>query len=119
MTRISFMSFPGEIRNKIYELAVPMNQAIKLWPDDYAWIHRLPQREDKLGSYRHIILKQLKLLRLSKQINKEITEMFYRDNEFRFSGKDGWQVLAAFLLAIGPTNARYLTKASLETYITI
>lgn len=45
--------------------------------------------------------------------------MFYRDNEFRFSGKDGWQVLAAFLLAIGPTNARYLTKASLETYITI
>lgn len=104
------MDLPGVIRNKIYNFALPTDGVIELWLDGYMDALDLPTREDKLYQYRTVITKQLKLLRVSKQVNTEATRLFYGTNQWRFSGMHGIQVLASFLLTIGPTSASYLRK---------
>lgn len=50
----------------------------------------------------------LKMLRLSKAINSEASDVFYGENQFRFTGLFGWTWLCGFMLKIGEANAARL-----------
>jgi hypothetical protein len=48
------------------------------------------------------------LLRVCKRIHPEAAEVFYGENEFRFSGVNGWIVVNAFVATIGIRHARFV-----------
>jgi len=50
----------------------------------------------------------LPLLRLNKVINAEASDIFYSENEFRFTNQEGWFYLRAFLETIGVKNTARL-----------
>lgn len=104
------MDLPPEIRLIIYEFALVLDHPIEFWPiaPELDWI-----KEDASLSFR---LRQgvrevavelaVGLLRVSKQINSEVTGILYGMNAFHFSGKYGFVVLEAFLYTIGSTNRK-------------
>ena len=49
-----------------------------------------------------------KLLRVCNFVNEEASPIFYGQNEFRFTGLQGWIVLNSFLRTIGRTNRNML-----------
>jgi len=94
-----------EVRNAIYEHAIPHDTAIELWPDEEINGKQLAKH------YATKIASIVKLLRVCKQLCGELAPVFYSTNEFRFSGLGGIMVLASFLNTIGRNN-RYLNKVS-------
>ena len=46
----------------------------------------------------------LGVLRLNSQINKEASDIFYGENDFRFSSDQGWYYMFGFLRTIGSEN---------------
>lgn len=50
----------------------------------------------------------LNIARVNKQINREATDIFYGENQFRFTNSLGWYVLHSFLTMIGHKNAARL-----------
>ncbi|KAK4545846.1 hypothetical protein LTR36_002410 [Oleoguttula mirabilis] len=102
-----FLDLPGEIRNRIYELYLVVDPDIDLSPKT-----SMKRRSDiDCAVGRYLKLKPiLRLLRLSRQINSQASDIFYGDNEFRFTSKFGWCYLLAFLRKIGLANVSRLRR---------
>lgn len=118
-----FLNLPGEIRQKIYNLALISHFPIDLWPrdlipksatdDDPVLTTRIAKyhakREQAAWSntepaFRHqtglvFVRKHLSLALLStcRQIQREAGEIFYAENTFRFSGDVHWFGIRRFL----------------------
>lgn len=105
---LSFTDLPGEIRNKIYGYTMPVSSVIELR-------HRLNDHTTKELDAKEFCalftanlspLKTPGLLRVSTQISYETAILFYATNEFVGT----WAWLAGFLMTIGSSNIRLLTK---------
>lgn len=98
----------------IYKHALVLDHPIDLWP---AVRGSGPDKEGNASSRQRAkniqeVAKTLSvgLLRVSKQINRETSPMFYGLNTFQFTNRQGWIVLEAFLYTIGVTNRRNVTN---------
>lgn len=107
---VSFLDLPGEIRNRIYMLSLNFG-AIELTAKtagDTTATRRA--RRFHLRRYIREVKPALRFLRVNKQINMEAASIFYGENEFRFTGRCGHDVLLAFCKTIGLANTRRLAK---------
>jgi hypothetical protein len=55
----------------------------------------------------------LGLLRTSKQVNLKVAEIFYGNNEFRFSGLNGHMVASAYAMKIGLRNLNFIQSITI------
>jgi hypothetical protein len=101
-TPFRLFDLPGEIRMRIYEVALTLPFPIELWPetDDPIASHQSTACSRNMKWLRAKFKQQsinLKLLRVCKSIRDEATRCFYECNEWRFSGTNGWMIANAFL----------------------
>lgn len=111
-----FMDLPRELREIVYELVLPVDQSIDLWPrlgaqSCQANVHAF---RSNLKHYKRTITPTLKLLRVNKTINEEASSIFYGKNEFRFTNVRGFLVLQCFLDTIGLANASRLRHVAVH-----
>ncbi|KAE9973282.1 hypothetical protein BLS_003666 [Venturia inaequalis] len=115
-----FEKFPPEIRNYIYKYIIPHDGVIELWADRHNgegnlfWYTQFPNKAARFLKYAKEIIPCLKLLRVNKQIGAETAGLFYSNNEFRFSGLNGWSVLTSFMVTIGISNTSFLKKIAVH-----
>lgn len=117
-----FLKLPGEIRTLIYRATLVKNTPIDLWPHKFIrenrahpeLLERLQKttKDDRLIAAilvrdqhdLNYVRKEMAigLLSTCKQINREATLLFWRENAFHFSSDFDWHGLRRFLIAIGP-----------------
>jgi hypothetical protein len=104
------MDLPGEIRNRIYRLHLLVDEPIELLNKSSYGTYRSARKADECAQRRFekIRTSQLKFLRLNKTVNKEASDFFYGENEFRFTAQEGWSYLRGFIHAIGDHNTARL-----------
>ena len=107
------LSLPPELRNKIYQYVLVHHEPIDLWP--HKWVKKdetpspsvvdPPPSSLKVRHQRDLehVRKQMStgLLGTCTQIYREAAMMFWGGNNWRFSGRSGWQGLLRFFLSIG------------------
>lgn len=100
-----FMRLPPEIRLQVYTHVLVQDSPIELWPHarSNTTYNSSYYRKCAFEYYRRITAS-LYLLRVSKLVNEEASEIFYGHNQFRFSGVNAWMVLDAFMHTIGPRH---------------
>ena len=82
---MSFVSLPGELRNKIYEIILLQSEPIDPW-------------------LRYGLQVPTGLFYVSKTVHREASLLFYSQNRFDFGGRDP-EKLTSFLQQIGLRNA--------------
>lgn len=124
-----FLRLPGEIRTLIYRAALLSRTPLDLCPDKFindpasepsmeARISKSkylgPRPRNRWTSQRAYLFRDLEdlkyireemavaFLQTCKQVNREATMIFWRENTFRFSADFSWLVLRRFLVTIGP-----------------
>jgi hypothetical protein len=110
-----FMKLPAELRLEVYRYRLVQQSPIELWPhviDNVRWRSNI-KRQKAFRRYESLY-PALGLLRVSRLINEEASQVFYGENEFRFSGINGWMVFSAFLNTIGPSQYRFLTHVTIH-----
>lgn len=120
------MNLPNKIRNRIYHFALVRKKPIDLWLQTHRGMtcHTLPLPSplDEM-KYRRVGYQDLLyvreemavgLLRACYQILKEAAGIFWMENQFRFSGRGGWQGLLRFFLTIGPLARSWIRKISVH-----
>ncbi|KAK4502305.1 hypothetical protein PRZ48_005730 [Zasmidium cellare] len=113
---VTFLDLPGEIRNRIYRLALVFDEPFELVPKA-GGSKRAPGRA--LVACKKQFAKSLgprKVLRVNKQVNKEASDIFYGENRFCFTAVVGWQVLRGFMATIGKDNAARLRKITVHIH---
>ena len=103
------LRLPGEIRTKIYRYALVRDEPIDLWP--HKWTKPNEEEKPLVGGLkvRHqeslvYVRKEMAtgLLGTCRQVYNEAATFFWSDNQFKFSGRSGWQGFLRFYLTIGP-----------------
>lgn len=109
------MKLPGEIRNRIYRYLLVMEPAIEFAPKTPTTTWKVPPKIERNSVMRCKKLNPiLRLLRLNKQVNKEASEIYYGENEFRFTRLDGWFLFHGFLKTIGMANVCRLSNVTIH-----
>lgn len=110
------MELSGETRNRVYRLLLVVEPAIEFCPKMARASRNGPGR-----LYRHCeerwsrkLKPMLRFLRLSKAINAEASDIFYGEDEFRFTNQEGWTYLEAFLATIGKVNTTRLRHVTVH-----
>ena len=119
--KAGFFDLPGELRNQIYELAGIAGHIFELHPlpgSDFC--NGRPEAagiaQDALTRYRNKIRPLLPLMRVNKQVNDEVSAIFYGQNIFRFSGNLGWFFLEGFMHSIGEANTARLRNITVHAH---
>ncbi|TVY45987.1 hypothetical protein LCER1_G008568 [Lachnellula cervina] len=117
--RLSFLSLPREIRDKIYEIALVSNSSIIVWkgkwetdllpqveegPRPWPWSRIRWRAIDHDASTASLRSLNLKLLFCNKVIGHEAAMVFYNKNTFAFLGEHDWDPVVHWLGRIGPRN---------------
>lgn len=104
------MDLPGEIRNRIYRLHLLVDEPIELLARTSRTNSKGADKAERQARERFTKIRtsRLKFLRLSKTVNKEASDIFYGENEFRFTGQNGWTWLRGFMHVIGDLNTARL-----------
>ncbi|KAF3038646.1 hypothetical protein E8E12_005295 [Didymella heteroderae] len=105
----SFLELPTELRLRIYICALVLPET-GIGKQDF-WQRRLDKK-----FYRRIFNREnvnLGFLRVCKQVNAEAAQVFYGQNEFRFSGTNGCIVAAAFVYTIKARNTHWLAHLTI------
>ena len=104
-----FLQLPPELRTKIYRYALIRDEPIDLWPHKWTKPDDSPKPAVTLLKVRHqesleYVRKEMAtgLLGTCRQVYNEAAMFFWADNNFRFTGRSGWQGLLRFFLTIGP-----------------
>lgn len=103
------MDLPAEIRNRIYEFHLCFDP-IELSAKAASANGNRKATKHHSQRYARDISPRLRLLRVSKQVNREAAYVFYGGNEFRFSSMHGHDMLFAFCRTIGKRNTACLRK---------
>ncbi|KAL0261371.1 hypothetical protein SLS55_002801 [Diplodia seriata] len=112
---LSFMDLPVEVRIMIYRLLLLSSTPFELCFRAFVvWVPalRVPN-EGSAWSHFASFRPALGVLRLNKLINREAAEVFYGENEFRFSAFNSSIPAHAFMATIGTQNTRFLRKLTL------
>ncbi|PSN65126.1 hypothetical protein BS50DRAFT_635938 [Corynespora cassiicola Philippines] len=111
-----FFSLPTELRLQVYKHVLIQPRPIELWPHglDNTFKECQELRKETIYTYARTTQCTLTLLRVCKRIHAEASQTFYGDNEFRFTGINGWMVCRAWLHTIGHFNASFITDISLH-----
>ena len=116
-----FLMLPGEIRIKIYRYALIRDEPLDLWP--HKWIKPCEEDKPSVGGLktRHqesleYIRKEMAtgLLATCRQIYNEAAAFFWSDNNFKFTGRSGWQGFLRFYLSIGPQARAKIQRVSIH-----
>jgi len=88
----------------IYAFALTLPFPIELWPEtDRPIASRQITTANRNMQYLKVKMRRrgvnLNLLRVSRQIRHEAIGKFYRENEWRFSGMNGWMVASAWMFS--------------------
>lgn len=108
------MKLPRELRDQIWKEALVPAPAIEFWPMSPSGKSNAEHPLDFL----HSVTKKWRqdiaggLLRVSKQVQEETTQILYGQNEFRFTGPNGWQVMACFFYSITAEARSYIRSVS-------
>ncbi|KAH7092523.1 hypothetical protein FB567DRAFT_588797 [Paraphoma chrysanthemicola] len=109
---ISFMEIPTEIRLMIFQHHFVSDKPIEMWAETGDVYADQKVRRQAKGAFKrkfwHKRIVNFGLLRTCKQINVEVGEIFYCENEFQFSGTNGHMIAYAYLKKIGPRNINFL-----------
>ena len=117
-TTSKFMDLPGEVRNQIYRLFLIMDPPIEFCPRSNGATRNAMSRACKYADERHKKLSPiLRLLRLNREINAEASDIYYGENEFRFSYEESWAHIWAFLNTIGNANVARLRRINVNFQI--
>ncbi|KAF2104477.1 hypothetical protein NA57DRAFT_51300 [Rhizodiscina lignyota] len=115
------LDLPFEIREIIFRNLLILDGPIEFCP-----LSADPDKSDNLlranslrkgpstCEYHRTIQPLLSVLRTCKLINDETAPMFYGENEFRFTGKDDWIILNAFLVTIGKCNMACIKRIAVK-----
>ncbi|KAI4688264.1 uncharacterized protein J4E84_005195 [Alternaria hordeiaustralica] len=114
---VGFLDMPLEIRLMIYGHALEFDEPIELWPEtgdmDTEYYRRVRNRSRLRKMFGRRGPRNLGLLRTCKQVCAEATEVFYGNNEFRFSGLNGHMVAYAFATKIGSRNLGFMKSMTM------
>ncbi|KAI4617004.1 uncharacterized protein J4E87_008516 [Alternaria ethzedia] len=114
---VGFLDMPLEIRLMIYGHALEFDEPIELWPEtgdmDTEYYRRVRNGSRLRKMFGRRGARNLGLLRTCKQVCAEATEVFYGNNEFRFSGLNGHMVAYAFATKIGPRNLGFMKSMTM------
>ena len=119
-----FLALPSEIRIKIYRYALTRDEPLDLWP--HKWTE--PREEDKpsVGGLKTRYQESLEyvrkematgLLGTCRQVYNEAATFFWGDNQFKFSGRSGWQGFLRFYLTIGPQARQRIQRVGVHAPI--
>ncbi|KAH7003004.1 hypothetical protein EDB82DRAFT_2720 [Fusarium venenatum] len=97
---MSFLDFPGEIRNNIYEILLLHSDFVDPWypVDHYVSLNPL---------FGYISKYVTGLFRVNKIAHREASLLFYSHNRFNFT-EVGAEAIASFLQQIGTRNASFI-----------
>jgi hypothetical protein len=115
-TSFPFLQLPTELRLRVYREVLVQSRPIELWPhvpNNTIGMANL-QRATTMRLYRENIQPRLQLLRTNKLIHAEASEMFYGENEWRFSGINAWMVFSCWLHTIGQPHFKWLKHVVLH-----
>lgn len=107
------MDLPTEIRIEILRLVLRSKEPIELWAEDKS------DRRAAHWKYRRATMTlsghlPVRILRCCKALNEEGGQIYYGENEFRFSGSlNAWVIACGFLFTIGPRHSKWLTSLTL------
>ncbi|KAE9984557.1 hypothetical protein EG327_004995 [Venturia inaequalis] len=109
---VELLNLPGDIRNHIYSKLSPGKIVMYLVPDQASRQRRPHRKPDGVKKYSELV-PGLKLARVNKQLNVEVSSYFYSRNQFIFPDTVGIVTLLSFLNTIGG-NCRYLQSVSVS-----
>lgn len=115
---IGFFDLPPQLRNRLCRLWFVFDHPFELLPrsDGVSRKSRIRVYCKAKDKFIHQTAPGRKLLRLNKQFNKEGSEIFYGDNEFRFTAILGWVWLRGFMKMIGSANSGRLRKVTVHVH---
>ncbi|KAF2265483.1 hypothetical protein CC78DRAFT_567543 [Lojkania enalia] len=109
------MELPVELRLGVYRYILVQNDPIELWPHVKNNTMYCANNYRRQGFREYRSLNSVRrLLRVSSVVNEEASQIYYGENQFRFSGINGWMVFSAFLYTIGPRHSRFLTHITIH-----
>ncbi|KAF2124366.1 hypothetical protein P153DRAFT_400995 [Dothidotthia symphoricarpi CBS 119687] len=111
-----FERLPSELRLQIYRKLLVRPEPIDLWPHiRYNMMYNCNlQRATVMREYQSTNRPRVALLRVSKLIHEEASEVFYGENEWRFSGINGWMVMSCWLNTIQFRHFRFLKTVTVH-----
>ncbi|KAH8586879.1 hypothetical protein B0O99DRAFT_585273 [Bisporella sp. PMI_857] len=125
--RLTFLSFPLEIRNQIYSFALIFPTPIIIWRGQWESLNISPKGSNNTnytGRYHRVIdhsiktasLQQLafNLLVAHPTVTQEAAFVFYNKNTFAFQGEHNWDPIIKWLCQIGEKNRNNLTNIEID-----
>ncbi|KAH7066285.1 hypothetical protein BKA63DRAFT_496133 [Paraphoma chrysanthemicola] len=100
---ITFFEIPTEIRIQIYRGALKLDSPLEFWPNLISIIKRSGRRELNLS-----------LLRTCRKVHTEAAEVFYGENEFRFTGLAGHIVVNLFVRKIYKQHFQFIKHLTMS-----
>ena len=119
-----FLALPSEIRIKIYRYALTRDEPLDLWP--HKWTKPREEEEPSVGGLKTRYQESLEyvrkematgLLGTCRQVYDEAATFFWSDNQFKFSGRSGWQGFLRFYLTIGPQARQRIERVGVHAPI--
>ncbi|KAF1995754.1 hypothetical protein P154DRAFT_566568 [Amniculicola lignicola CBS 123094] len=117
-----FLQLPAELRQMVYINTLVVDSPFEFWPEeessDYVLAHVNTYRK-RVTNFRKLekLIKRrggnLRLLRTCKQVNMEASPVFYGENQFRFSGRDGHTIAYCFTWNMGWNRLQWLTNITI------
>jgi hypothetical protein len=112
----SFIDLPAEIRIKIYRYAFQLGQPLELWAESDTANHTYWLRvQNKKNLLYQIRKRQLNLsfLRTCRMVHIEGSELFYGENEFRFTSVNGHMVANLFVRKIYKQHFQWIKELTM------
>ena len=119
-----FLSLPSEIRIKIYRYALVRDEPLDLWP--HKWIKPREDEKPSVGGLKTRYQESLEYVRKEmatgilgtcRQVYNEAAAFFWGGNQFKFSGRSGWQGFLRFYLTIGPQARKRIQRVGVHAPI--
>ncbi|KAI9725189.1 MAG: hypothetical protein M1828_003370 [Chrysothrix sp. TS-e1954] len=102
-----FLDLPSDVREMIYKQVLLLERAVEIWPMPSVRPDTFDRKPGAVDAMEHKHLRKTlspKLLRVCRQVYQEGGDVFYGENEFRFTWHQAWWAFHGFLDTIGIVN---------------
>ncbi|KAJ4364122.1 hypothetical protein N0V83_009577 [Neocucurbitaria cava] len=113
---LSFFDLPAELRVKVYHYAFRFEEPIDFLPQTDSQNHDYWVRKDCHAYFRRLLNQRrlnLSFLRTCRAVQSEGSEVFYGENEFRFSNVNGHMVANLFIHKIYKQHFMFITQLTI------